>query len=120
MINARAVTRAIDRKRERERRKAARVRGVTDNVIREKGKANAWVRITSPRGMSYGQRGTRYYSREAVTGEIAPLPRRASSRSGLGPGRFIHLYMKSMRVYSVGIASQLEGPPHRVGLNPES
>lgn len=43
--------------------------------------------------MPYGQRGTRYYSRRGGTGGIAPFfspSTRAGSRSGLGPGRFIH------------------------------
>lgn len=50
--------------------RAARPRGVTDNVIREKGEARE-RRAPPRRGicyMPYGRRGTRYYSREGGHG----------------------------------------------------
>jgi len=74
-------------------RKGGRVlaspRGVTDNVIREKGKA----KDTYPprRGicyMPYGQRGTRYYSRKAVREELRLFFSASEFKVRVGPGSF--------------------------------
>lgn len=90
MINARTNARLAREQGGREESTAS-PRGVTDNVIREKGKARgayhlAEVSVTclmdsAERVITVGRR----YGRHR-----AFFPRRASSRSGLGPGRFIH------------------------------
>lgn len=101
MINARTNARSRERRRER----TASPRGVTDNVIREKGKARGahhFAEVSVTCLMDSAERvitvGRRYGRNRAF------FPRRASSRSGLGPGRFIH----SCEKYACGVGPHVQ------------
>lgn len=108
------------RSRERKRERAASPRGVTDNVIREKGKAKG-VRTTSPRYLLHAL----WTARNALlqsgggTGEIAPffLDERVQGQGWARVVSFIRV--KSTRVES-GNPRALRHVHTQVGLNPVS
>lgn len=117
MINARTNARA--------RAPRERVRGVTDNVIREKGKvrgAHHLAEVSVTCLMDSAERvitvGRRYGRNRAFFSSWTSW----SSRSGLGPGRFIH----SCEKYACSRALQLARARYamhdctQVGLNPAS
>lgn len=109
VINARSGERAP---------RAGNLRRVTDNVIREKGKARVPRTPARPKvsvTCLMDSTRTRYYSRErwCTRGARDFFPRRASSRSAVGLGRFIHSCEMCTRVVA-------RRPPRKLVLAPRA